>query len=146
MQSFSPYQRNVSFILFPYVFIHRSVGFASAIVLTFFIHSERIPSRTRVDKVNEAVRFFCLTFDFVTRYAFHRFARPVSTDVGKHLRSTGEQLHKQHARCVECVVFRAENVRFSRPVPVERSVKNTFGEVAVRVKIRPLSLSLEVAL
>ena len=131
MQSFSPYQRNVSFILFPYVFIHGAVSLASAVVLTFFVHSESVPCRRAIN--------------IVIANVVHAYGNTEHRTHCDNLRSAGEQLHKQHARCIERVVFSAENVRFSRSVPVERRVKNGFGEVAVGIEVRPLSLTLETA-
>ena len=100
-------------------------------------------SRTRVNQVNKAVCFLCLTLDIVARYAFYRLARPVRSHVGKDLRSAREQFPKQHTYAVQAVVFGGEDIRFSCAVPIERGIQNTFGEIAVGIEIRPLSLTLE---
>ena len=98
---------------------------------------------SRIYKVNKAVRIFCMTLKVIARYSLYRFSVPAGSDIGKHLRTVGEQLHKQHTETVQNIVFGCQYIRLSRSVPIKRSIKQRFGEIAVRIEVRPLALTLK---
>ena len=52
---------------------------------------------------------------------------------------------EEHGNAVACVVFCSERDSFARSVPVERSIHERFGIVAVRIEVGPLALALETA-
>ena len=93
--------------------------------------------------MNKSVRIFCMSFDIISRYAFHRVTAPVCTNVRENLSAVREQFHEQHAKPVQNVVLGRQNIRFSRTVPIEGSIQQCLREIAVRIEIRPLTLALE---
>ncbi len=71
------------------------------------------------------------------------FRTPVGAHVGEDLRGVGEQMAEQHGHTVERIVFRGHDIGLTYAVPVERSVEQSFGEVAVGIEVGPLTLALE---
>ena len=95
--------------------------------------------------MDEALRFLRHALELVAGCLLDSLGAPVGAHVGEDLRRVRQQLAEEHAHAVERIVLGGEHVCLARAVPVERRVEHRFGEVAVRVKIRPLALALEAA-
>ena len=78
-----------------------SIGKSTFLMILDFVFGGSDYVKKCVD-VQENVKehTICFAFDFVTSYALHRFARPVRSHVGKHLRPARKKFHKQHTRGV----------------------------------------------
>ena len=99
--------------------------------------------RAGVDEVHDPV--FRVAFHRVAGNAFDGFGRPIRANVGEARRAPRELVEEQLANAVHRVVFRGKRDCFARSVPVKRAVQKRFRHVAVRVVIRPVTLTLEAA-
>ena len=93
--------------------------------------------------MDKAVGLLCPSLRLIARDAPDGIAAPTGAYVGKHLGTTGQELHKEHRDAVEAVVLGGKNIRLAGTFPVEGGVEDRLSEIAVGVEIRPLSLSLE---
>ena len=98
---------------------------------------------TGVDEVHDAV--LGQTFHGVAGHALHSGGAPVGADVGEAGSATRQLVQQKHAHAVHGIVFRGEGNSLTRAVPVEGAVEEGFGHIAVRVEVRPVTLSLETA-
>ena len=99
--------------------------------------------RARVDQMDKSARILRVSLNFIACYALDRCLGPIGAHVGENLRTVGEQLHEQHAKPVERVVFGGEHVGLARAVPVKGGVEDRFGKIGVGVEVGPLTLTLK---
>ena len=85
----------------------------------------------------------CQTGQFFTRNTFHSFRTPICTHVREYLCTVCQQMAEEHGYTVAGIIFSSYYVCFTDAVPVKRSIQQSFGVVTIRIKIRPLALSLE---
>ena len=99
--------------------------------------------RAGVEQVYDAAVVLGLALEVVAGDALRGLGRPVCAHVGEDLGAVGQQLHKEHAKAVEHVVFGRKDHRFLRAFKVEGGVEHGLGIVAVGPVIGPLPLTLE---
>ena len=98
---------------------------------------------TAVDEVEETIRFFGVAFDVITSDALDARARPIGTDIGEDGSAAIKEALEEHADGVKGVIFGSEGIGLSRSDPVEGAVEDCLREVAVRIEVGPLTLTLE---
>ena len=96
---------------------------------------------TGVNQMDNAIS--CQTGQFFTRNTFHCFRTPICTHVREYLCTVCQQMAEEHGYAVAGIIFSSYYVCFTDTVPVKRSIQQSFGVVTIRIKIRPLALSLE---
>ena len=101
--------------------------------------------RAGVEQVYDAAVVLGLALEVVAGDALGGLGRPVCAHVGEDLGAVGQQLHKEHAKAVEHVVFGRKDHRFLRAFKVEGGVEHGLGIVAVGPVIGPLPLTLEAS-
>ena len=94
-----------------------------------------------VDKVHDTVGSVAL--HGVAGHALDGLGGPVGTDVGEAGSLPRQLVQKKHANAVHGIVLRSEGNSLTRAVPVEGAVDNRLRHIAVRVEIRPVTLTLE---
>ena len=82
---------------------------------------------------------------FLTSDALHSFRAPICTNVREHLSTTSHQIAKQHSYSVASIILCSQYVCLANTVPVECTTHQCFCEVAIRLPVCPLALSLETA-
>ncbi len=85
----------------------------------------------------------CQTGQLVAGAALDRLGAPEGADIGEHHGTVGQQMAEQHRDTVQGVVFGSQDIGATTAIPVERSVEQCFGEIAVGHVVGPLALSLE---
>ena len=94
--------------------------------------------------VNEMDDAVCrLSGKFFSCNSLYSLRTPVCSHVGEYRCTVSDEVFEKHGQTVASVVLCSEYKRLAYAVPVKRGVEYSLCEVAVRLIVSPLSLSLE---
>ncbi len=81
--------------------------------------------------------------EFLAGDTLHSLGAPVCAHVGEHLSAAGEEVSEEHSDTIAGIILSSNDECLTDTVPVERSVHESLGVVAVGFPVGPLTLSLE---